>query len=936
MTLALVLTGAVFVLVFGPIGVLAWRRPLLARLAYRESTRGRAQFAVLVVGLMVASVSITASLVATDSGLQTFASFHDERLGAVDLTVTAAGGRSFPLDVAQQLASDPTLTPYVDGVQAGVETPVSVADLDRRLGKSNVLLVGFDPASQPRFGAYMLIDGRRDYGSAMVSGDVLLSRGLATALDAKAGDHLRFGTGWNDSVGLRVYGIATAGGAGSYGSYLAAYMPLATAQLVTQDPGINVVRIAARGGGPADPRAADRARAPLRAAVSRIAAGGPLVADEVRFDAASQLDGITAAVVGPYLGFSALTVLAAIGLIVNLILALAEERRPRLAVLRALGLTRAGLVLLSMLEGAIYSVAAAAAGVAVGVPAGLYLAGQLWNAAITDPTDQAFIGFPLQLTVRPGTLALAFAAGALITLGTVAGAAYLTSRIAIAAAIRDLPDPAAPARRRWPRTALLVSAAAIAIAVLIPNDPRTRLVSGIALIAVVVALGRGRLPDRARFTLAGLLVTGWAGIITAGINAGADLYQIVTVIFMGVAFAAMGLTVAVAANLRLIESAVGLAGNRAGLVLATLRPTMAYLSRRPVRTGLATSAFALVMAMVTGIALVAGGPKPVYARDSAGFDVEVVTSGPNPIILPPALEQQVEMEIALPKRLYQGPAEDGQPAATVPIYVLPDNPVGVAPVYLRSRDKRFASNAEVWQALARHPDLVVDASYGLGDTLTLEGVTGPVLLGVVGHEGPTVLQGVIVSQATLAEIETTPAGSTLLLKTRPGSDPVALGLQIERALFDQGVQASAIREILDQDHATNEDYITEYDTLLHTGLLAGVLALAMIGIRAAIERRRTIGIQRALGYQPLRVVAGLLAEAATTASIGVVTGIAAGLLMAFWLVHDHAVGTPVIEIPLARLGIALAIVYGTVLIVTLPPAMRAARMAPTEAIRMTG
>jgi hypothetical protein len=32
----------------------------------------------------------------------------------------------------------------------------------------------------------------------------------------------------------------------------------------------------------------------------------------------------------------------------------------------------------------------------------------------------------------------------------------------------------------------------------------------------------------------------------------------------------------------------------------------------------------------------------------------------------------------------------------------------------------------------------------------------------------------------------------------------------------------------------------------------------------------------------------------------------------------------------------LAIVYGTVLVITIPLALRAARMAPTEAIRMTG
>src|SRR5260370_12287575 len=55
-------------------------------------------------------------------------------------------------------------------------------------------------------------------------------------------------------------------------------------------------------------------------------------------------------------------VLAGVALVVNLALALAEERRPRLAVLRALGLGRTGLVVASVLEGAIYAVGAAVIG----------------------------------------------------------------------------------------------------------------------------------------------------------------------------------------------------------------------------------------------------------------------------------------------------------------------------------------------------------------------------------------------------------------------------------------------------------------------------------------------------------------------------------------------------------------------------------------------
>jgi ABC-type lipoprotein release transport system permease subunit len=945
MTQALVVVSGLFVLVYVPVAVLAWRRPLLARFAWRESTRRRGQFALLVVGLLAGSASITASMVAADSGTQSLAFLYDQRLASVDMTVTAVGGRSFPLEVAQRLASDPGLSRYVDGVQAGLELPASVGDLDQRLGRSDVLMVGFDPASQSRFGAYTLSNGRHTFGGDLAPGDVLLSAALASDINARAGDRLHISSGSTAAAGdLRVSGIAIASGPGAYASRLAVFVPLATAQMIASDSGINVIRIAARGGTRSDLGPARRAAAPLTLALAQIPGGASLSVNHVRVDAARQLENAAAWDLGTMLGFSGLVVLAAIALILNLILALAEERRPRLAILRALGLSRSGLIALSVLEGAIYSLAAATAGVAVGVAAGLYLGGALWQTALIDPGDKDFLGLPLQFTVKPGTLALAFAAGALITLGTFAAAAYRTSRLAIASAVRDLPEPALPVRDRRLRTAVLVGLALLGAVMLIPAYGGARLAGGVALITSTTALARGRLSDRARATLAGLLLFAWAGIMAAGNTNWTDIGNLLTV-FSGVAIAAIGLSLAAAANLRLIEASLGVLGNGFGLVQATLRPPLAYLSRRPVRTGLATSAFAMVLVMVTVIAVYVAGLNRNYARDAAGFDIQVVTAGASPIQLPSDVEPQITRQITLPMRLYQGPvqatgffAENGT-LESVMFYVLPDQPIDAEPAYLASKERRFRINEAAWQAVRSEPGSVVimgGSGVSPGDSIALEGIDGPIQLRVAGIEAGSVIEGVIASPATLARIDTRPAGSTLLLKTVPRTDPHALARQIERSLFSQGVQATAIHDILDQDYESTVQYATEYDVLLHMGLLVGVLALTMIGIRAAVERRRAIGILRSLGYQPPRVLAGLLVEATLTATIGVATGIGAGLLGAYFLIASNVQPGATFGIDLERLGLALVIVYATVLVVTGPLASRAARMAPTEAIRLTG
>jgi putative ABC transport system permease protein len=405
------------------------------------------------------------------------------------------------------------------------------------------------------------------------------------------------------------------------------------------------------------------------------------------------------------------------------------------------------------------------------------------------------------------------------------------------------------------------------------------------------------------------------------------------------------LAITASANLRFLDAGIALLGNRFGRLQATLRPPLAYLSRRPVRTGLTTSAFALVLVVVTLVAVfVAAGKVRYYDRDSAGFDIQVVTAGSDPIQLPPDIAREVTEQVTIPMRVYQGPysgsAFAGAASSVTQIfYVLPDQPQNAAPTYLQTMDKRFASQSEVWKAVRNEPGLVIaDWGSGLapGEPITLMGIGGKELhLRVAANPASTILSGVVASRSTMALIDTRPAGFTFLLKLKSGSDPRALAHQIERQLYGLGVQATPTQDILDQDYDSGIGYIIGYDTLVHLGLLVGVLALAMLLIRATIERRRVIGILRALGYQRRSVLAGLVTETLITATIGALTGVAAGVFMGYFVISKLAPSAQ-FGVDVERLAFAFAIVYGTVLVITIPLALRAARMAPTEAIRMTG
>src|SRR5881628_116163 len=94
-----------FAAVYGALALLAGRRPLLARLAFREARRGGLQTGLVVAGLALAGMGITAALVGADSTDAWATRGAYQSLGEIDLTVTA-NGAFFDASVADRLAGD--------------------------------------------------------------------------------------------------------------------------------------------------------------------------------------------------------------------------------------------------------------------------------------------------------------------------------------------------------------------------------------------------------------------------------------------------------------------------------------------------------------------------------------------------------------------------------------------------------------------------------------------------------------------------------------------------------------------------------------------------------------------------------------------------------------------------------------------------------------
>jgi putative ABC transport system permease protein len=925
---------AVFVLSYAALALIIWRRPLVGRIALREAVRRPGQTAVVVSGLMIAGASIFMIQVISDSMYQSNRAAAFRSWGRDDVEVTG-GGTLFDPAVTSRLAADPSLSSAA-AFQSALVVTGSVVDVDRNLGKPGVQLTGLDIGAQHRFDPFTLADGRSTYGDELAAGGVFLTQALADDLGARAGDHLSVQAGGPSPQQATVVGIVQHTGAGAYGTPRSAFGSLPTIQRLVSSDRINLVRISAPGDGDREV-AAGRQLAPLvRAAVGP---DGLQVLETKRgvLELASLQQDVSR---GFITSFGVIVALAATAMVANLAVLLAEERRPRLAVLRALGLTRSGLIQLSVTEGALYSLA----GALIGLPAGLAL-----GAIILGQNRQTPDSFGFFLSVAPGSLFGSVAAAALINLVTVLIVSIGTSSMAISAAIRDLPEPQRATRSSPQRLAFLALLGIGGLAAVAFGNPFLRVVGGALSIAAASGLLRGRISDRIRFSGAGVAAAAWAiaywWFVSRTISSAAGAAPLAGALVISV----VGLSVLVTSNLSVLESLGGLLGRPSGWLRATLRPALAYSSRRPLRTGLVIAAFSIVTAVLVIVQSGLSAARHDLPSATGGWDVRATEVGTDQLALPAQLAPQVARQESLPSRTFLGPVKwkyaDFRGTVdwhqeSVTVYGLSAQQLTGGIMPLIARDPSFPSDAAAWAAISRDPRLVA-SSLGVGSMGYL--ATGQRTVGfkVVAQlpapsgTSPGLLPGLVGSRTALASLAASPPGATLLVKAAKGTAPQALARDLQRALLAQGADASTALQLMQAQYDAGLGLNDFLIAMMRIGLLVGILGLGAVALRAVIERRRAIGVLRAVGFLRLQVLAGMLIETALIATAGLVVGFAVALGLGAPLVSSLSPKTQ-FSLDYGDILLTVGLVYAAVLLVTFLPALRAARLRPAEALRGVG
>ncbi|MCW4053249.1 MAG: FtsX-like permease family protein, partial [Candidatus Bathyarchaeota archaeon] len=117
------------------------------------------------------------------------------------------------------------------------------------------------------------------------------------------------------------------------------------------------------------------------------------------------------------------------------------------------------------------------------------------------------------------------------------------------------------------------------------------------------------------------------------------------------------------------------------------------------------------------------------------------------------------------------------------------------------------------------------------------------------------------------------------------------------------------------------------------GLVIGAVGMGVISVRNVSERKREIGMMRAIGFPRKQVILSVLLELVVLGIIGLIIGVVDGLLISMGFANMQ---NTALIIPWEEIGLYLSIIVLIALGSGSLPALAASRIPPAEALRYVG
>ena len=943
---ALALICSIAIVLAAPLVWTAVRHHGLVSMAVRNIGRRRSEAALVVGGALLGTAIITSSFVVGDVVERSFADEARTKFGPVDITVTVGSATDGEAIIA---AIDAARIPGVDGVLDVTAGTATIEASARGEALPQVDVVEFDIDAARRFGTDAEITGVAD-APAIRADEVVLNALTADALGVAVGEPVRIHA-YGTAMDVTIVDVAPTVGLAGYGGAIVAPGTLAQlAERSTVQAAPSEERIlVSLDGGVFDTR--DRAEgvvADLREALSGVDGVRVEATKAAVLDDAERLGGGLTEVFSTIGLFS---VLAGVLLLINLFVMLAEERKTELGMLRAIGFTRRRLTRAFAIEGSMYAAVAAVLGAVVGIAVGwlvAVVAGSVFGAA-----DE---GASYPLVINPVSIAIGASTGLVIALATIWATSLRIARLNIIRAIRDVPEPKlgrASARALVLGAVGMLAGGGLALAG-VSSDLAVPLLLGVPVAALSAAPILGRLlPERAARLIVASAVLAWGLAVYPLFPEVVGSAGMAAFVVQGVVLTVGA--VAIATSLDRGWAFVIDRLGRGGRGLAQ-RLGIAYPLARRFRTSMLLGMFSLVIFTVTiltsfssSIGVNSGATADQMA---AGYDVMLDTNPGNPADITSLREHEGVVAVAA---LSRGVATFGSDVVEGTrewdITGFDEGLLERGTPTLFRRDPSYETDADAFRAVLEDPTLAIvpedflvagvdTAMFQVGDEFTVydPGTGDPRELTIAALADTDWLEtGALVARDLTADLfGARDVDARFYLAVDDAADPERVAASVNASFLEQGADAKTFTTLAARGLQTLTGFIALLRGFLAFGLLVGIAGLGVVMVRAVRERRREIGMLRAMGFGAGLIRAAMLSEAGLIATQGTLIGAVLGLITTRQLLansDDFGDVTIPFIVPWVGLLVIVALPLVASLAVTAWPASRAARIRPAIALR---
>jgi putative ABC transport system permease protein len=967
---------AVFGLGVAGMSLVALRSPVTFKLGVRNIPRRRSQTALIVLGLMLATVLFSAAFSAGDTLTHSIRALVLKDLGEVDLAVRAeihetnGQPKFFGLGTFETVRQALADNPNVEGVAPLVRAYAPVVAPVARLSEPWVPILGLDEQWMGGFDRLKQENGNSLSTGALAPHQVYISRALASEINVEEGDAVLLFLG-TEPTRLQVVGVYD-NGAHPAGKF-SMVTPMAQLQALTGHEGqITEVLISNRGDAMQGVKYSDAVLSEL----GPILEGTGLKAEPLKKDALERAETDGSTIAGAFFLFAQFSIASGVMLIFLLFVMLAAERKRELGISRAVGTQRSHLIQMFSFEGAMYSLLAAAIGSLLGVGVGLAMV-RIMGIAMGQWNVELVFAF------RWRSLVIAYTLGMALTFAVVLISSWRVSRLNIVRAVRDLPEPTIR-RRSWkgPVFAILLTLVGALLAYQgYQSKQATPFGLGVSIVVIGVPLLARWLgfPDRAAFSAAGLgLVLWWllpgSFFGLPDMQKGLDLFLISGIMLV------LGAVLTVMYNSELLLAVlVRLLGRVRGLA-PVIKTAMTCPMQNRLRTGITLAMFSLIVFTLIMMAFIIAGNDSVYEnteRISGGYHVRARINPLNPVpdiraalqetdgVNPDDVEAIASLAWAQARVKQEG--SDKEPVDWW-IRGHDDGYADSVTYEFALKADGYSSSRQVWQALQTQlGTAVVDAymvpsktDFSIGEYVPdfqLQGVyleddalpeiyilvqdprtENEQRLRVIGvlNSGSFYGAGVMVSQQTLNSLVSDDVQpEEYMFRLKKGVDAEAAAKALEAGFLEHGLQGTALATEIRENAGASQLMNTLLEGFMGLGLVVGIAALGVIAARSVVERRKQIGILRALGFQKEMVQLTFLLESSFVALLGISIGVILGTLLSYSVINEMGkdIEGLAYRVPWLNIILVIVIAYGASLLTTFLPARQAAKVYPAEALR---